>query len=608
MADRELAARLATAQVFLANPPPPAPPPKNNNPKVFQCVSDYISKNKQTDDTVSKNKQTDDTVSQINKLVNDGELIDGYGAPLGGYKITPLMYAVRFKDIDIKVVKALLDNGADVNIEDLFGSDKPLSDLSYTTGQKTSLMYAADNSAYMGQEIVKSILFNRPDVDIKLLDYYGKSILSYILSNYEKYVESVKKYVYKLIKEDEDNVNEHFDRLLIGVGNEDITLELVEKCLLDTNNNVNCEYMTFLDNHINKLRKEEINFINRRNNIKTEQTNRGETREKQNQMDVFVTTEATKLVTEFIDKILDHKDIVYIINRPWKSGQTILTCLELILGFYKDKSTMTLNLIQKCIKKGANVNRVLHKIFEFDNPLEILEILDTNDGVDVTARLIFPRSARPNEIGGFPVPYDNFLTYTIIWRESIEKNIPVLKFIVDKLDKLDDDKVVNCILSPNYYNTTSITAAMDIIKDKKIEKLEGFINKYMEYDDKILNHAFIYAVKSDNLKVFNIANSIITITEGIEGGIKVINDLLEGMKLEGMKIPDRIQKAIDAALGGPDAKAAGINYRSAAQEQAAAKKQKTAKYGSSRRSYVKAPLAKTKKKPRRRSHKKKALA
>ena len=167
------------------------PAPENTNPKVFQCVSDYID----------NRKTSTDTVSQINKLVNDGELIDGYGyGP--GYKRTPLMDAIIFKAIDIKVVKALLDNGANVNIEDLFGSEKPSfmysSDLSYTTGQKTLLMYAAGNFAYMGQEIVKkSILFNRPDVDIKLLDYYGKSILSYILSNYEKYVESVKENVYK---------------------------------------------------------------------------------------------------------------------------------------------------------------------------------------------------------------------------------------------------------------------------------------------------------------------------------------------------------------------------------------------------------------------------
>ena len=334
-------------------------------------------------------------------------------------------------------------------------------------------------------------------------------------------------------------------------------------------------------------------------------------------MDVFVTAEAKKLIIEFISKILDHKDIVYIINREWKSGKKTLTCLELLLDYYykKDKSDMTLNLIKKCIEKGANVNRVLHKIFEFDNPLEILEILDTNYGVDVTSRLICPRSARPNEIGGFTVPYDNFLTYTIIWREAksskdsfIKKNIPVLKFIVDKLDKLDYDKVVNCILSPNYYNTTAITAAMDTLVDDKIESNESkklltdFIEKYMQ-DERILRHGLKYAVKSDNLKAFNIANIIIHEGGSIDDGIKAINSLLEGME-----IPGSIRTAIDVAPGGIVYKRAETNFNSASQEQAAAKKQKNAKYGSSRRSYVKAPLAKTKKKPRRRSHKKKALA
>ena len=82
------------------------PAPENTNPKVFQCVSDYID----------NRKTSTDTVSQINKLVNDGELIDGYGAPLGGSKRTPLMDAIIFKAIDIEVVQALLDNGANVNI------------------------------------------------------------------------------------------------------------------------------------------------------------------------------------------------------------------------------------------------------------------------------------------------------------------------------------------------------------------------------------------------------------------------------------------------------------------------------------------------------------
>ena len=593
------ARRLAESMVHLAHleldrqDRPPAP--ENTNPKVFQCVSDYID----------NRKTSTDTVSQIKKLVNDGELIDGYGAPDGSYVTTPLMAAVHFEKIDIKVVKALLDNGANVNVE---------------SGRKTLLMCAADNLAYMGQEIVKSILFNRPDVDIKLFDYDGKSILSYILSNYEKYVESVKENVYKLIKEDKKTVYEKYDKLLGDYKN--ITLDFIEKCLLDTKESAVCNYSKFLDDHIKEIRRDEISF----NKTAWEPENRGTRQEKEKQMDMFVKAEAKKLVTELIDKILDHKDIVYIINQEWRSDRTILTCLALLLDYYnkdKDKSTMTLNLIKKCIEKGANVNRVLHKIFEFDNPLEILKIFDKNGGgVDVTARLICPRSARPNEIGGFTVPYDNFLTYTMIWREAksskdsfIKKNIPVLKFIVDKLDKLDYDKVVNCILSPNYYNTTSITAAMDIIKNDmdnikndEIVELKNFLEKYMQ-DERILRHGLKYAVKSDNLEAFNIANSIITITKITEGGsiddgIKAINDLLEGME-----IPYSIQQAIDFAPGGPGAKAAGFSYRNTeAQLQAAAKKQKTTKYGSSRRSYVKAPLAKTKKKPRRRSHKKKALA
>lgn len=42
MADDGARGRLAAAMAFLANPRPSAPAPENNNPKVFQCISDYI--------------------------------------------------------------------------------------------------------------------------------------------------------------------------------------------------------------------------------------------------------------------------------------------------------------------------------------------------------------------------------------------------------------------------------------------------------------------------------------------------------------------------------------------------------------------------------------
>jgi hypothetical protein len=255
---------------------------------------------------------------------------------------------------------------------------------------------------------------------------------------------------------------------------------------------------------------------------------------------------------------LDHEDIVYLINREWKDDNTIVSCLGLLLNFYnEDNSEITLKLIEKFVQKGADVNRVLYKIVDVKDPLKILNILDTNRGVDVTVSLIVSRGEISGEKGGFRAPYDNFLTYTII-----KQNIPVLEFILGKLDNLDRDKVVNCILSPNSYNTTSITAAMDIIKNDENVELEKFLEKYM-HDERILIHGLKYAVKSDNLKVFMIVNRIISNED--------VTNLLEGMK-----IPDRIQEAINLAPGNIGAKAAEISYN-------ANKKPRITKFGAEKR-------------------------
>jgi hypothetical protein len=459
----------------------------------------------------------------------------------------------------------------------------------------------------MGQEIARGgVLFNNdrrkaskhtaePYVNIKC-DYYNKSILAYIISNYEKYVESVKEFVYKVIKEDEVNVGKYYDDAINKIG--EVTLDGVEKCLMKTTEEGAplCKYINLLDVHIEKIRKYETRYLDRKN--ETDEQILAEYNKKQDEekkIDLFVTAEAKKLIYDFIDKFLDHKDIVYLINREWKDDNTIVSCLGLLLNFYKkDESEITLKLIEKCVKKGADVNRVLYKIFNFEDPSKILKILDTNGGVDVTASLIVSRVETSGEKGGFRAPYDNFLTYTII-----KQNIPVLEFILGKLDELGDlDKVVNCILSQNYYNTTSITAAMDIIKNNKKVELENFLEKYMEYDDRILIHGLKYAVKSGNKEGFMIANRIIS-TEGIEGLLK------------DMEIPENIKEVIDAAPGGKGAVSAGISYRSAeAANENANKKQKT-KFGAEKRrsNRRKVHLAPTRKRVvKRRSLKKKCHA
>jgi hypothetical protein len=511
----------------------------------------------------------------------EGELVDGYGSVLGGTRKTPLMLAVSFKGIDIEVVKALLENGANVNLKNLFYDSEMAN--KFTDDRPTLLIYAADNLAYMGQEIARGgVLFNN-GVNIKC-DYYNKSILAYIISNYEKYVESVKEFVYKVIKEDEVNVGKYYDDAINKIG--EVTLDGVEKCLMKTTNEGTplCKYTQFLDNHIEKIRKYETRYLDRKN--ETDEQILAEYNKKQDEekkIDLFVTAEAKKLIYDFIDKFLDHKDIVYLINREWKDDNTIVSCLGLLLNFYKkDESEITLKLIEKCVKKGADVNRVLYKIFNFEDPSKILKILDTN--VDVTVSLIVSRDDKMcGEKGGLCFPYDNFLTYTII-----KQNIPVLEFILGKLDELDRDKVVNCILSPNSYNTTSITAAMDIIKNNKKVELENFLEKYMEYDDRILIHGLKYAVKSGNKEGFMIANRIIS-TEGIEGLLK------------DMEIPENIKEVIDAAPGGIGAVAAKNNFENTK------KKQKTGFGAEKRRSNRrKVHLAPTRKRVvKRRSLKKK---
>jgi len=575
---------------ILENPPAPAPAPENNNPKVFQCISDYIS-NKNTkyypNDgykvhyvngiprygtfSVIKYYQVTDvqqvknlikgTVGKIDKLVKeDGELVDGYGT-VKGIRKTPLMIAVSFKGIDIEVVKALLENGANVNVKDLFYCSEMAN--KFTDDRPTLLKYAADNLAYMGQEIARGgILFNNV-VNIKLCDNDNKSILAYIISNYNGYVDSVKELVYKVIEEDEENIGNYYDNLINQIG--EVTLDDVEKCLMNTAEKgaQNCKYTQFLDRHIEKIRKYEIDYEELKKNIKrpekTKDDRQAEFEKKQaekDKTDLFVTAEARKLIYDFINKFLDHKDIVYIINQEWKDNNTIVSCLGLLLDFYKEnESEITLKLIEKCLKKGADFSRVLYKIFDFDDPLKILTFLDTN--VDVTVRLIVSRDETCGEKGGFRAPYDNFLTYTII-----KKNIPVLEFILDKLDKLGDhDKVVNCILSPNYYNTTSITAAGKKINDDNESKelkevLEEFLKKCMGYDRRILIHGLKYAVESNNLNLFNVCMRVNESNKEFESlSIVDITNLLKDMT-----IPVEIERAIKAVPGGEDANAAGQDF------------------------------------------------
>lgn len=431
------------------------------NEKVFQCISEYISEKKNyypPNDTykvhyvngiprystsfseikikyyqvtnVEKVKNLIKViVDEINKLVKEGELVDGYGSDL---RKTPLMYAVSFKGIDIEVVQALLENGANVNVKNLFYSKE------FPRDRPTLLKYAADNLAYMGQEIARGgLLFTSPDVDIKLFDNENKSILAYILSNYNGYVESVKELVYNIIEKDKEKVDNFYDEEINKINKKfgKVTLKDIENCLMKTAEDGAelCEYTQFLESHIEKIRDDEIYNEELRNNIqKTKKTKveykaeyeKKEAEEKKK--DFFVTAEARKLIYDFINKFLDHKDIVYIINQEWKdNNNTIVSCPGLLLDFYKeDKSDITLKLIEKCLKKGADFSRVLYKIFDFDDPLKILKILDTN--VDVTVRLIVSRDDKMcGEKGGLCFPYDNFLTYTII-----KKNITVLKFIL----------------------------------------------------------------------------------------------------------------------------------------------------------------------------------
>lgn len=632
-----------------------------DNPKVFQCISNYIlKKEKYFPPAVSflqyaklpplfrrKNTEIDyfgritindkeveklikNTVSEINKFVKeDGELVDGYGYYDYG-TMTPLMLAVTFKGIDIEVVEALLENGANVNLTDL----RPMNPFRLADDwiRKNLLIDAAENSAYMGQEIMRGgVLFTRPDVNIKLCDNKNKSILAYILSNYNGYVESVKELVYKVITEDEEKVSNIYVDLINEIGKEigKVTLDDVEKCLMNTAEKGAqlCIYSQFLDKHIKQIRKYEIDYEERKNNItKPEQTDAEyeAEKEKENKIDLFVTAEARKLIYDFIDKFLDHEDIVYIINLEWKGD---VSCLGLLLDFYgKDNSDITLKLIEKCLKKGADVNKVLYKIFDFDDPLKILKILkifNTSGGVDVNTRILIQRpcvEAIEDRKKDFPRPHDNFLTYTLIKllstvhpdqkQSQLPSYIKVFQFILDKLGKLyelgDRDKVVNCILSPNYYNTTSITAAMHFFDDQDqndslkelYEELENFLGTYMKYDRRILIHGFKYAVESGNINLFEMCMRVKSLS---------FDDITK--LLEGMEILDSIQKVIDALPGGPDAINAKNSYKRNAEAQAESNKRK--RFGAEKRrsNRRKVQLAPTRKRVvKRRSLKKKCHA
>ncbi len=635
-----------------------------DNPKVFQCISNYIlKKEKYFPPAVSflqyaklpplfrrKNTEIDyferitindkeveklikNTVSEINKLVKeDGELVDGYGYYDYG-TMTPLMLAVTFKGIDIEVDEALLENGANVNLTDL----RPMNPFRLADDwiRKNLLIDAAENSAYMGQEIMRGgVLFTRPDVNIKLCDNKNKSILAYIISNYNEYVESVKELVYKVIKEDEGNVGTTYVDLINKL--EKVTLDDVEKCLMNTAEKGAqlCTYPQFLDKHIKQIRKYEIDYEERKNNItKPEQTDAEyeAEKEKENKIDLFVTAEARKLIYDFIDKFLDHEDIVYIINLEWKGD---VSCLGLLLDFYgKDNSDITLKLIEKCLKKGADVNKVLYKIFDFDDPLKILKILkifNTSGGVDVNTRILIQRpcvEAIEDRKKDFPRPHDNFLTYTLIKllstvhpdqkQSQLPSYIKVFQFILDKLGKLDElgdsDKVVNCILSPNYYNTTSITVAMHFFdfdmyipagpagqdRDDSLnnlyEELENFLGTYMKYDRRILIHGFKYAVITDNVQMFQLAKRIDP--NILETGLR------EGFITEKDNVGN-IKEEISFEPGGIGANAAASSFESNA------KKQKT-KFGAEKRrsNRRKVHLAPTRKRVvKRRSLKKKCHA
>jgi Ni,Fe-hydrogenase I large subunit len=158
-----------------------------------------------------------------------------------------------------------LENGANVNLENLFYD----SEMGNPRDRPTLLIYAADNLAYMGQEITRGgVLFNN-GVNIKC-DYYNKSILAYIISNYNRYVESVKEFVYKVIEEDEENVGNYYDDEINKIG--EVTLEDVEKCLIDTKNKVQCAYANFVNKHIEKIREYETRYLDRKNEDRKNKT------------------------------------------------------------------------------------------------------------------------------------------------------------------------------------------------------------------------------------------------------------------------------------------------------------------------------------------------
>lgn len=107
----------------------------------------------------------------------------------------------------------------------------------------------------------------------------------------------------------------------------------------------------------------------------------------------------------------------------------------------------------------------------------------------------------------------------------------------------------------------------------------------MGYDERILIHGFKYAVKSGNLKMFMIANRIISSIDGsIDGSIDDSINVIKGL-LEGMAIPDNIKELIGLAPGGPGAKAAAKSFGSNAEAQEAESKDPTKlkKFGSEKR-------------------------